>query len=201
MTTECFEIAARKFDEAHQHDPKTITVGGATLPWSVHYHARLTAWVRALMPDAPEAMLLAARCQHLRRWEKPRSDFPTGTAGYKRWRSQLAQFHAQAAADILASAGYTPAVIHRVRDFLIKKGLKRDAQMQVFEDAICLVFLENQFTDFVHAHTEEKLTDILQKTWAKMSPTGHEHALGLIATLPKSIQTLVQRALGATHPN
>jgi len=46
---------------------------------------------------------------------------------------------------------------------------------------VCLVFLKYYFDDFIakHENEEEKLIDILQKTWKKMSPKGHEKALSL----------------------
>jgi hypothetical protein len=58
---------------------------------------------------------------------------------------------------------------------------------------ICLVFLENYFAEFSADHDEEKLIRILQRTWAKMSPRGHEAALGL--KLPERERELIQRAL------
>ena len=47
------------------------------------------------------------------------------------------------------------------------------------EDALCLVFLESQFSEFRLKTTEEKMVTILQKTWVKMSEQGKNTALGL----------------------
>ena len=41
----------------------------------------------------------------------------------------------------------------------------------------------------------DKLVDILQKTWGKMSDAGHDAALKLV--LPNDAATLVAKALGA----
>jgi len=44
---------------------------------------------------------------------------------------------------------------------------------------VCLVFLDYYFDEFAEKHSEEKVIDILQKTWKKMSNEGHEAALKL----------------------
>jgi hypothetical protein len=38
------------------------------------YAQRLTDWVLRLSPDATEELRLAARCQHICRWEIPREN-------------------------------------------------------------------------------------------------------------------------------
>jgi hypothetical protein len=42
-----------------------------------------------------------------------------------------------------------------------------------------LVFLDYYFEEFATKHNEEKIIDILKKTWIKMSDKGHEAALKL----------------------
>ena len=42
-----------------------------------------------------------------------------------------------------------------------------------------MVFLQHYFENFSEKYSEEKLIDILQKTWGKMSKKGHEAALKL----------------------
>ncbi|MCG8557118.1 MAG: DUF4202 domain-containing protein, partial [Proteobacteria bacterium] len=190
-----FQDALDRFDQAHREDPKTVVARGAEVQWSLLYHRRLSHWVGALDGQASEALRLAARCQHLRRWTIPRSDFPEGVTGYKRWRNRLAQFHADAAAAVLQDVGYEEAVIARVRDLLIKKSLKRDPEVQLFEDAICLTFLENEFASFAAKHDEDKLVNIVRKTWRKMSATGHRKALELAAQLPEPQRNLIEKAL------
>jgi hypothetical protein len=49
--------------------------------------------------------------------------------------------------------------------------------VQLFEDAICMVFFENEYVDLAAKHDDEKLVDILRRTWAKMSETGRRAAL------------------------
>ena len=108
----------------------------------------MSAWVDRLRPDAPEALCVAARAQHIRRWEIPRSDFPEGRAGYHRWRTTLYGFHGDKTAEIMRETGYDEETIERVRFILQKKQLKSDPDVQTLEDAAALVFLEHHLADF-----------------------------------------------------
>jgi len=145
------------------------------------------------LPGASEALQLAARSQHICRWKIPRSDYPMDRQGYKKWRLDLAVFHGETAGEILQANGYDQTLIHRVKDLLLKRSLKRDAEVQVLEDVICLVFLEFYLDDFAGKHDEAKLIDIIQKTWNKMSDVGHAAALKL--PLSSAMLSLVTKAL------
>ena len=82
-----------------------------------------------------------------------------------------------------------------LRDFLIKKRLKSDPEVQLFEDAICLTFVENQLADFADKHDDAKLIDVLRKTWAKMTSAGHQQARALLDRLPQRARELMEAAL------
>jgi hypothetical protein len=153
----------------------------------------MTRWLRRLEPDASEALQLAARAQHVARWRIPREDYPRDRANYKRWRTDLAELHAQTTGEILRDCGYDHETIDRVQSLLKKKNLKTDPECQTLEDVICLVFLESYFADFAAQHDEAKLIRILQRTWAKMSDRGHQAALQL--SLPPALAKLVGKAL------
>ena len=189
-----FEKAIERFDAANTEDPNKEVYEGVEYPKELIYARRMTAWLERLVPDASEALRLAARCQHIRRWTIPRSDYPLDRRGYKRWRTNLAKYHAETAGAILKDVGYDDDTIGRVRTLLRKEGLKRDPEVQLLEDVICLVFLENYFSDFAKQHDEEKLINILRKTWKKMSPQGHQAALGL--NFPGDLRRIVDMALG-----
>jgi len=191
-----FAEAIREFEAAHGEDPKITEVDGRQVPWSLHYHKRLAHWVKQLEKTPSEALLLAAHCQHIRRWTIPRSSYPMNRNGYRQWRKTLARFHAQEAAQILKAVGYEEETIQRLKQLLLKIRLKLDPEVQLFEDAICLVFLENEFSDFAEKHDQEKLISILQKTWKKMSSRGHRAALELTERLPAKAAQLVKKALG-----
>ncbi len=187
-----FKRAEHALAAVHAQDPR----GGAGGPTHAErYHAAVARWVDVLDPAAPEAVRLAARAQHIRRWTRPRADFPEGPAGYKRWRTQLAIFHGEEATRILTHVGYDEAMCARVRDLLLKKRLRTDAETQLLEDAVCLTFLQLDFEPFASKHQDEKILDILKKTWAKMSPRGHDAARELAPQLPAHLRSLVTQAL------
>ena len=94
---------------------------------------------------------------------------------------------------IAKQAGVTDEEIERVQAIVTKRGLGTDPEVQVHEDALCLVFLETQLDDLVARFDEDKVVDILRKTARKMSPAG----LAAAASLPLSPTgaALVERAL------
>ncbi|MEE8147816.1 MAG: DUF4202 family protein, partial [Longimicrobiales bacterium] len=99
--TDRFERAIRGIDEANSADPNSELVDGVAHPKELLYGMRMQSWVEELDPRAPEALRLAARSQHIRRWEIPRSDYPMDRKGYLRWRTTLYAFHADKASEVL----------------------------------------------------------------------------------------------------
>ncbi|MES2674875.1 MAG: DUF4202 domain-containing protein [Pseudomonadota bacterium] len=189
------ERTLKAFDTANAQDPNTDMVNGVAVAKELIYGQRMSEKLHDFCPDASVALQLAARSQHICRWKIPRSGYPMDRQGYKRWRLDLAAFHGETAGEILAANGYNDEIIQRVKDLLLKRSLKRDDEVQALEDVICLVFLEFYMEDFATKHDEEKLIDIIQKTWNKMSNKGHEAALKLPLSQP--ILTLVGKALNA----
>ena len=188
-----FEAAIRKFDEVNSADPNTEIADGIAYPKELLYAQRMTACLNQVAPDASEALQLAVRCQHLRRWAIPRRDYPMDVQGYNKWRNNLKKYHAELAGELLQEVGYEPEIIQRVQFLVQKRQLKIDTEVQLLEDVICLVFLRYYFLDFAQQHPEEKVIDIVQKTWRKMTPQGHDLALQL--ELPPAAQQLVAKAL------
>ncbi len=193
-----FHAAIECFDAANREDPNCRFFQGQSFPQQLLYGQRMTHWLQRLEPDAAETLQLAARSQHLCRWMIPRSEYPMDRAGYFRWRTRLYGFHADKAGSILAQVGYDEATIARVQDLLRKKNLKSDAQMQALEDVACLVFLENDFTDLARQHDAAKITDIIRKTWKKMSPRGQRATLEV--PMADADRAILQQALAALPP-
>ena len=193
MNDALFEKAISAIDAANAVDPTLIARPAGPRPKELVHAELMTAWVRRLRPDASEALLLAARAQHIRRWESPRSSFPEGRTGYLRWRTQLYRFHAETAAAILREAGYGEDVAGRVSALIRKELLGRDPDAQAIEDALCLVFLELQLGEVAGKMDREKLIAVLRKTWTKMSPDARLLALELV--LPEAERALVAAAL------
>jgi len=173
------EEALRRFDEANAEDPNVETVKGQPVPKELVYGQRMSACLAAFAPNAPETVQLAARAQHIRRWEVPRDRYPEGRAGYLKWRTDLYKRHAEIAGQIMQEVGYDTEAVQRVQTFLRKRGLKTDREVQLLEDVICLVFLQYYFHDFAQKHSADKLVPIIEKTWKKMTGKAHEAALAL----------------------
>ena len=191
--TQRFRRAIEEFDRANVDDPNFERVRGTLQAKELVYSQRMTATLDEFEPTAPEVVRLAARCQHIRRWTVPRSTYPEGRDGYRRWRSDLAQFHAEPAADILTGVGYAADTVQRVQVLLRKERLKVDAEVQLLEDVACLVFLTYYLPAFVEQHEELKVIEVLRKTWRKMSTRGQSVALEL--DLPDDLRSLVGSAI------
>ena len=184
--------ARELIDAAHAADPKR---GADGRPAELVYAGRMEDWIARLAPGASPLLRLAARCQHLERWSVPRSSFPGGRAGYLSWRKSLYVKQADRARTLLQQAGVPPSETDEAATWVSKTGLKTNSGTQALEDAACLVFLENEISDFAAQHAEytaEKFTDIIRKTWRKMSPPAQAAALGL--NLPPAIRELVRAA-------
>nr|WP_299382816.1 DUF4202 domain-containing protein [Allomuricauda sp.] len=193
MVSQKLKEAFHYFDEANGKDPNKEIVDGISLPKELLYAQQMTEELMHFMPNASEALQLAARCQHLRRWEIPRDSYEMDRVGYLKWREALKRFHAEKATEILERVGYESEILEQVRFLLLKKQLKKNQESQTLEDVICIVFLKYYFGPFAEKHSEEKLVDILQKTWKKMSPQGQKAALEL--SLPNRETELIKKAL------
>ena len=174
-----FAAAICRFDAENSRDPNRETAAGVSQPRELLYAQRLTGWVLRLAPDASEALRLAARCQHICRWQSPRDSYPMDRAGYLKWRADLKKFHAEKSGAILREAGYEDETIRRVQDLNLKKHFPADAETRTLEDALCLVFLEFQFADLAAKTAEDKTINALQKSWGKMTEAARAEALKL----------------------
>lgn len=170
-----FAAAVRRFDTENSRDPNQEN----GRPRELLYAERLTDWVLKLCPDASEPLRLAARCQHICRWESPRENYPMTRAGYLKWRADLKKFHAEKSGAILREIGYDAATIQRVQDLNLKKNFPADAECRLLEDALCLVFLEFQFAPLAAKSDDEKMINALRKSWEKMTDAARAEALKL----------------------
>ncbi|SEL87882.1 protein of unknown function [Aquimarina amphilecti] len=173
--TEAFSL----IDKSNANDPNKEIIKGESIAKELVYGQRMSHTLDNFAPEASEALQLASRAQHICRWEIPRNSYPMDRVGYLKWREELKKFHAKKASEILEKVDYDQETIDRVSFLIQKKKLKKDEDTQVLEDVICLVFLEFYYSDFCEKHVSEKVIDILQKTWRKMSDKGHQAALNI----------------------
>jgi hypothetical protein len=150
-----------------------------------------------MVAEPSEPMRIAARGQHIGRWRLARKSYPEGRAGYLAWRRQQRVNQAEKLGQIMAAEGYGADDIARVGTLIRKENMRADAEVQIFEDIICVMFFEHYLGDFVSRVEQEKLADILVKTWRRMSPLGRRYALML--ELPEVVTRLMQRELGDLH--
>jgi hypothetical protein len=184
-----FEEAIRRFDKENARDPNQEN----GQPRELLYAQRLTNWVLRLNQNPSETVRLAARCQHLCRWQIARSDYPMTRPGYLKWRADLKKFHAQRAGEILREVGYDGETIRRVQDLNLKKNFPADPECRLLEDALCLVFLEFQFADLAAKTDDEKMVNALKKSWGKMTEAARAEALTL--NYGEREKELIQKAL------
>lgn len=167
-------------DAANAADPRSHD----SEPLALAQGRRAEEWVVRLDPEASDALRLAARAHHLRRWALPRSDYPEGRAGYLRWRRAQRERHARDLAAILDEAGVDGSVAARATQIVTKRGLGSDPEVQTFEDAVSLTFLETELRPVLDRLDDDtKAADIVAKTLAKMSAAGRDQAAQVSATL------------------
>lgn len=172
-----FQNASAWIDAENAQDPNSETYQSKTFPKELLYSNRMYERLMDFYPNASQEVQIASKAQHICRWKIDRESYPMDRVGYLKWREDLKKYHAKITAGILEKAGYSQEFIDRVSFLIEKKLLKKDAETQLLEDVICLVFLEYYFDPFVHKHDREKMKNIILKTWNKMSEAGHQEAL------------------------
>ncbi len=168
--TDQLAAAFDAIDAANGEDPNQHADG----PLAQVQGIRATYWTTILAPDAGDALRIATRAHHLRRWELQRADYPEGRAGYLKWRLENKKHQAEAAAQIVRAAGYHDLTAERTTTLLLRRDLGTDAETQVLEDAACLVFLETQYEPLLERLSHEKAVGAVAKTLKKMSPEAIE---------------------------
>lgn len=171
------ELAFNSIDEYNKKDPTIENWKGTDYPKEYLESIKRTNWLEKIAPNASDALKIAARSQHIGRWEIPRNTYESSRIGYLTWRSDLAKFHARKTSEILQKLNFDTNTIENVQELNLKKGIKTNTDAQTIEDVLCLVFLENHIDDFAPSQDEEVLANIVQKTWKKMSDAGREEAL------------------------
>ncbi len=193
-----FQTAISLFDAANAADPNLEESGGQQRPKELLYAERMSEMLQRFAPDASEAVQLAVRAQHIKRWTVPRNTYPMTPIGYKQWRTGLYTFHAATAGALMREAGYDEATITEVERIVSKKGIKVNPETQLMEDVVALVFIEHYLTTFAAQHPdydEAKWCDIIRKTWQKMSAHGREFALSGGITMPEALTPLIVKAI------
>lgn len=195
MTTDRLAAVFAAIDAENADDPTKIVVDGAERPYAVVYGERMSVRLAKLAPEASDLLKIAARAQHIRRFDVPRSSQAMDKAGYYAWRNGLKKHHAEVVGRLMEKLGWSAEDIARVGQMVRKERIRQDPEAQTVEDCASLVFLEHEYAAFGEKYTDEKVIDIVAKTWAKMSDAGHAQALELVPLLPERLQTLTVKAV------
>jgi len=194
--TDQFKAVIAAIDAVNAEDPRKITVGGTEYPYETVYADRMTETLERMYPDASELLRIAARAQHIRRWQIPRDTYPRNRQGYQKWRLEMRQLHADLVGGIMRENGYSDDDIALVGSYLRKERLKREADSQALENVVDVVFLAYYWDEFVAKfphYDDDKLIDIVGKTLRKMSSHGHQAALAL--DMPPETAKIVMAAV------
>ncbi len=186
-----YAAAVAAIDAADADDPNVVIVRGRQLPLALAHGQLAVEWIGHLVDDPDDALLLAARAHHLRRWQVRRDSYPPGRPGYLRWRRDQKARHAADVAEILESCGYAAAEIERVQRLVRREPIEG---AQAMEDAACLVFIETQLSSLAARMDHELMIEVIRKTACKMSRSG----LDAVASIPLTAQqqALLSEALG-----
>lgn len=190
------EAVMAAIDSANSDDPRATVVDGQSRPYEIVYAERMTARLAVLYPQASEVLRIAARAQHIRRWDIPRGRYPEGRDGYNAWRKACREHHGEVVGKIMIAQGYEADDVAQVVKLIKKEQLKKDPESQALENVVDVVFVEHYFEDFIgkySAYDDDKIIDIVGKTLRKMSPKGHQAALAL--DLPERTRRLVLAAV------
>lgn len=191
-----YQKVAEAIDAANADDPRKTIVGGEERPYEVVYSERMSHRLGEIYPDASELLRIAARAQHIRRWDIPRNRYPEGRNGYNDWRKACREHHGEVITRIMSDHGYGDEDIAHVVKLIKKEQLKKDRESQALENVVDVVFVEHYFDEFLGKYSQyddDKIIDIVGKTLRKMSPKGHQAALSL--DLPERTRDLVMKAV------
>lgn len=163
-------------DAVNAEDPRLLD----GRPLALVQGERCWSWVETICPKAADALLIAARAHHLRRWDLPRTHYPQGRPGYLSWRREQKHRHAAHLRTLLNNHSYDHATADRAVEIIQKNGLGTDPEVQTFEDAVCLTFLETEFsTTADRIDDQQKMASVVAKTLRKMSSEGRALAMSI----------------------
>ena len=184
-----------RIDEENMQDPTKESWEHGDMPSAWVYGQRMTAWLHKLTPEPSQELQIAARAQHIRRWDVPRDTFPANRKGYLDWRVRMYDYHAEKALAIMQELGWDEDAQYQVNFYLHKRCLQTNREVQFLEDCACLIFIQYQLLDIAREHREQKVTRIIQKTWDKMTEQGHREVFAI--GLPDEVHELLDKVMKA----
>lgn len=182
-----------RIDEENMKDPTKEAWEGSEMPCAWVYGQRMTQWLLKLQPEPSPELQIAARAQHICRWEIPRDTFPANRKGYLDWRVRMYDFHSEKTLAIMEELGWDEDAQYQVNFYLHKRCLQTNREVQFLEDAACLIFIEHHLLEFAKEHRDQKVVRIIQKTWDKMTEQGHREVYAI--ALPDEVHALLDKVM------
>src|SRR5512145_35562 len=142
ITDEQYLKATAEIDKAHALDSSEQNQNGEHLPAELLYSRRMIELLNMVNPDSTAALRLAAQCQHFRRWEVPRGDYPYDRRGYHQWRRAVMDYQLEKTKELLLQVGIENDDIQQIVTTLFEQGNKMNPDAQIIMDVACLVFLK-----------------------------------------------------------
>jgi len=127
-----FETAIALIDKKNAEDVNAYQVAGIEYPKELLYSQRMTRKLLQFYPNASKALQIAARAQHICRWQIARKEYPMDRVGYLKWRETLKKMHADITGEILDQVGYDAEFIDRVKKIILKKLIKKKRRISSF---------------------------------------------------------------------
>lgn len=126
-----FETAIALIDKKNAQDPNTYQVAGIEYPKELLYSQRMTRKLLQFNPNASKALQIAARAQHIGRWQIARNEYPMDRIGYLKWREELKKMHANITVEILEKVGFDEQFKDRVKKIILKKLIKKTKSLRL----------------------------------------------------------------------
>lgn len=183
-----------RIDEENSRDPNRTLYNGEQMPAAWVYGHRMSGWLFKLQAEPNPELQIAARAQHICRWEIPRETYPANRKGYLDWRVRMYDYHAEKTLAIMQELGWDEETSqYQVNFYLHKRCLATNRDVQYLEDCACLIFIEHELDAFMREHREQKVMRIVQKTWDKMTEQGHREVFNL--PLSPAVQAMLDKML------
>ena len=156
----------------HTEDETLINDGAKTVASELVYSQRMLAMLEVFDKGSSKLLRLAVQCQHLRRWNIPRTNYSMDRRGYHQWRRAVMEYQLNQTREILIQNKVDIDDIDFILDGLSNQGNKAHATAQIIMDTACLVFIKWYLEAFAAKHEQKKVNDIMKKTMQKMSDKG-----------------------------
>lgn len=164
-----YNFCVKEIEKIHSSDNTLVNEDSGPISSELLYSNRMLSILEMLEPNSDYSTKLAAQCQHLKRWEIKRTEYPMTRQGYHQWRRVVMNHQLAQCKEVLIQSNIETDDIEEILSILRNQGNKMESKSQVIQDTACLVFVKWYLETFAVKHESSKVADILKKTKRKMS--------------------------------